>query len=172
MKIVRTLVGAIALFLAWAAEARYRSRRPPDRPDPGIHPGGGPAEPRLAEPRLAGPGLALRRSSRPIVEGCRPNWRAISARLQPAAHPSAISPRSTNDRYRPDPPSTSSGTIPPDSAIHRRPVVADTPTNAAASACDSPANRARQNTRTRSRPALGRPGITTPHLKQDVATAP
>jgi hypothetical protein len=45
---------------------------------------------------------ALRRSSREIVDGDRPNCRAISRTPQPVARNSAISSRSANDKYRPD----------------------------------------------------------------------
>jgi len=44
----------------------------------------------------------LRRISREIVAGERPMPRAISRILSPRARRSAISSRSSNDRYRPD----------------------------------------------------------------------
>ena len=110
-------------------------------------------------PRVA----ALRRSSREIVEAARPRRRPISCMEWPCALRSAISSRSTNDRYRPQSGFAEdlnfAGGMPPAFRNHLVPTGCDTPASSAASSLLSPAAIARQKLFCSSRPATGgRPG--------------
>ncbi|MET4183433.1 hypothetical protein ABIB94_005552, partial [Bradyrhizobium sp. JR7.2] len=110
-------------------------------------------------PRVA----ALRRSSRDIVEAARPRRRPISCLEWPCTLRSAISSRSTNERYRPE--STFAedlniaGGMPPAFRNNLLPTGCDNPASSAASSLLSPAAIASQNLFCSSRPATdGRPG--------------
>src|SRR5918993_1156840 len=106
---------------------------------------------------------ALRRSSREIVEADRPSRRPISCMEWPWTRRSAISSRSTNDRYRPESGFAEdlniAGGMPPAFRNHRVPTGCDTPASTAASSLLIPAAIADQNRLRSLRPATGgRPG--------------
>src|SRR5215216_3056323 len=106
---------------------------------------------------------ALRRSSREIVEADRPSRRPISCMEWPCTRKSAISSRSTNDRYRPESGFAEhlniAGGMPPAFRNHLLPTGCDTPAATAASSLLIPAAIANQNRLRSSRPATGgRPG--------------
>src|SRR5687768_4684909 len=106
---------------------------------------------------------ALRRSSREIVEADRPSRRPISCMEWPWTRRSAISSRSTNDRYRPGSGFAEdlniAGGMPPAFRNHLVPTGCDTPASTAASSLLLPAAIANQNRLRSSRPATGgRPG--------------
>ena len=106
---------------------------------------------------------ALRRSSREIVEADRPSRRPISCMEWPCARRSAISSRSTNDRYRPESGCAEdlniAGGMPPACRNHLVPTGCDTPASTAASSLLIPTAIADQNRLRSSRPAAGgRPG--------------
>ncbi|MCS3453927.1 hypothetical protein M2192_009434 [Bradyrhizobium elkanii USDA 61] len=106
---------------------------------------------------------ALRRSSREIVEAARPRRRPISCMEWPCTLRSAISSRSTNERYRPESGLAEdlniAGGMPPAFRNHLVPTGCDTPASSAASSLLSPPAIARQNRFCSSRPAAdGRPG--------------
>ncbi len=105
-------------------------------------------------PRVA----ALRRSSREIVDGERPNRRAVSRTPTPCALRIAISSRSENDRYRPLSAARSTHGIPPPSRNHRLPAAPEAPTATPASSLRSPLAISRQNARCTSRRNDGAPG--------------
>ena len=104
-------------------------------------------------PRVA----ALRRSSLETVDGDRPIRRAISRTPAPCARNSAISSRSSNDRYRPDNGASMNVGIPPRSRNHRLPAAATPPTATAASSLLEPLAISRQNSRSTSRRSDGAP---------------
>lgn len=91
---------------------------------------------------------ALRRSSREIVEAARPRRRPISYIEWPCTLRSAISSRSTNERYRPERGLAEdlniAGGMPPAFRNHLVPKGCDTPASSAASSLLSPW-RSRQN---------------------------
>ena len=121
----------------WAVVARYSS--PP--------------------PRVA----ALRRSSREIVEADRPSRRPISRMEWLCTERSAISSRSSKERYRPERGFAEdlniAGDIPPACRNHLDPTGIDTPAATAASSLLIPAAIANQNWLRSRRPATGgRPG--------------
>jgi hypothetical protein len=100
----------------------------------------------------------LRRSSREIVDGDRPNRLAVSRTPIPWALRIAISSRSENDKYRPlNRPGSIDG-IPPPSRNHRLPAACDAPTATPACSLVSPFAISRQNARWTSRRNDGRPG--------------
>jgi Integrase core domain len=106
---------------------------------------------------------ALRRSSREIVEADRPSRRPISCMERPWTRRSAISSRSSSDRYRPERGLAEdlniAGGMPPAFRNHLVPTGCDTPASTAASSLLIPAAIADQNRRPSSRPATGgRPG--------------
>src|SRR5829696_7691243 len=106
---------------------------------------------------------ALRRSSREIVEADRPSRPPISCMEWPWTRRSAISSRSTNDRYRPESGFVEdlniAGGMPPAFRNHLVPTGCDTPALTAASSLLIPAAIANQNRLRSSRPATGgRPG--------------
>src|SRR6478752_1486542 len=106
---------------------------------------------------------ALRRNSREIVEADRPSRRPISCMEWPCTWRSAISSRSTNERYRPESGFAEglniAGGMPPAFRNHLVPTGCDTPASTAASSLLSPAAIPNQNRLCSSRPAAGgRPG--------------
>src|SRR6476659_7026877 len=106
---------------------------------------------------------ALRRNSREIVEADRPSRRPISCMEWPCTRRSAISSRSTNERYRPESGFAEglniAGGMPPAFRNHLVPTGCDTPASTAASSLLSPAAIPNQNRLCSSRPAAGgRPG--------------
>jgi hypothetical protein len=106
---------------------------------------------------------ALRRNSREIVEAVRPSRRATSRTEQPCTRRSAISSRSTNERYRPDNGFADgrniAGGMPPAFRNNLVPTACDIPAPTAASSLAMPAAIAAQKRRCSSRPATtGRPG--------------
>jgi hypothetical protein len=106
---------------------------------------------------------ALRRSSREIVEADRPSRRPIACMEWPWTRRSAISSRSSSDRYRPERGFAEdlniAGGMPPAFRNHLVPTGCDTPASTAASSLLIPAAIASQNRRRSSRPATGgRPG--------------
>src|ERR671921_210275 len=106
---------------------------------------------------------ALRRNSREIVEADRPSRRPIACMERPWTRRSAISSRSSSDRYRPESGFAEDlnidGGIPPAFRNHLVPTGCDTPASTAASSLLIPAAIADQNRRRSSRPATGgRPG--------------
>jgi hypothetical protein len=108
------------------------------------------------EPALV---AALRRSSRLIVDGDRPTWRAITRTPQPCAFKMAISSRSAKDKYRHDSGAKLIGRMPPASLNHLVPTGDDTPTARAASSDVKPSATFNQNRWTCSRCHTGgRPG--------------
>nr|WP_311557496.1 hypothetical protein [Pseudonocardia sp. DSM 45834] len=100
----------------------------------------------------------MRRSSREIVDGALPSWRAISRTPTCWARSRAISSRSAKDRYRPDSGARSINGMPPRSRNHREPTGPDTPHATAASSLVSPSAIFRQKARSTSRRIGGRPG--------------
>lgn len=116
---------------------------------------------RYSSPPLQG--AALRRSSREIVEADRPSRRPISCMERPWTRRSAISSRSSSDRYRPERDLAEdlniAGGMPPAFRNHLYPTGCDTPASTAASSLLIPAAIATQNRHRSSRPATGgRPG--------------
>lgn len=106
---------------------------------------------------------ALRRNSREMVEADRPSRRLISCMDWPCIRRSAISSRSTNDRYRPESGLAEdlniAGGMPPAFRNHLVPTGCDTPAATAASSLLMPTAIAHQNRLRSSRPATGgRPG--------------
>ena len=101
---------------------------------------------------------ASRRSSREIVDGARPNRRAISQTPAPYALNIAISSRSSNDKYRPEIGSSMNVGMPPRSRNHQLPAAWDAPTASAASSLLKPSAISRQNNRSTSRRSDGFPG--------------
>ena len=101
---------------------------------------------------------ALRRSSREIVDGARSILRAISRTLWFWAFSSAISSRSTNDKYRPDGAVSCIDAMPPRSLNQRVPTGPDTPQATAASSLVNPCAILTQNACSTSRRMGGHPG--------------
>ncbi len=102
---------------------------------------------------------ALRPSSREIVEGSRPRRRAISRTPICWACKTAMSSRSTNDRYRPETGAKLIDGIPPAWRNHRVPIAGDTPAATPASSLERPRAIASQNFwRCSRRPTGSRPG--------------
>ena len=107
--------------------------------------------------------MALRRTSRDIVEAERPKRRLISCRLWPWTISSAISSRSANDKYLPDSGFAAglniAGGIPPAFGNHLVPTGCDTPAFIAAASLLIPVAISDQNSCPSLRVATGgRPG--------------